>query len=103
MIAGVLSFTNATTGTASSKYVGIPKLNEPLAINWLINNFEIIIIIVIFSVIAGIGLGLIISGMTIKKEEKPRLVEEYKQKPEDPYLSKDEMPRSIIDYYKKNK
>ena len=108
MIAGVLSFTNVTTGIASSKYVGIPELKEPLAINWFINNFEIIIIIVIFSVIAGIGLGLVISGMTIKKEEQkkeeiPRLVEEYKQKPEDPYLPKDEIPRSIIDYYKKNK
>ncbi len=108
MIAGVLSFTNVTTGTASSKYVGVPELNKPLAINWLIKNFEILIIIAILSAIAGLGLGLIIGGITLnkqnqKKESGPKFMKDYRKRPKHPYFSKEDMPRSIIDYYKKNK
>jgi uncharacterized protein len=108
MIAGVLSFTNVTSGTASSKYVGVPELKEPLPINWLINNFEVIIMIAILSAIAGLGLGLIISGITLnrqekKKEDEIKYKEDFRKRPTHPYFSKEDMPRSIIDYYKKNK
>jgi uncharacterized protein len=108
MIAGVLSFTNTSTGTASSKYLGIPELKEPLPVSWLINNFEIIMLIAILSLVAGIGLGLIISGITLNKKEKkieqaPKFIDENIKGPEEPYFPKEEMPRSIIDYYKKNK
>jgi len=108
MIAGVLSFTNVTAGTASSKYVGIPELKEPLATDWFIKNLEIIAIIAILSAIAGLGLGLIISGMTLNKEEQkketaPKFTQDYRKRPRHPYFSKEDMPRSIIDYYKKNK
>ncbi len=107
MIAGVLGFTNITTGTSSSKYVGIPELKEPLPINWFINNFEVIIMIAILSAIAGLGLGLIISGLTINKQEKKKDATKFKEdkriRPKHPYFSEEEMPRSIMDYYKKNK
>jgi len=108
MIAGVLSFTNVTSGTASSKYVGVPELKEPLPINWFINNFEVIIMIAILSAIAGLGLGLIISGITLnrqekKKEDEIKYKEDFRKRPTHPYFSKEDMPRSIIDYYKKNK
>lgn len=108
MIAGVLSFTNVTKETASSRYVGIPELKQPSGINWFINNFETIMIIALLSLIAGIGLGLIISGITLKKQEQKKegdikFTEDHRKKPEDAYFSKDEIPRSIMDYYKKNK
>ena len=108
MIAGVLSFTNVTTETASSRYVGIPELNKPLTMNWLIKNFDILIIIALLSAIAGLGLGLIISGITLnkqnqKKERVPKFMTNYRKRPKHPYFSKEDMPRSIIDYYKKNK
>ena len=65
-------------------------------------------IIALLSLIAGIGLGLIISGITLnkqkyKKEETPKFVDDYGKKPEDNYSSKEDIPRSIMDYYKKNK
>lgn len=108
MIAGVLSFTNTTSASTSSRYVGIPELKQPFATSWFMQNIEIIVIIAILSAIAGLGLGLIISEKILnkdyqKKEFKPKFLEEYKKRPKHPYFSKDEMPRSIMDYYKKNK
>jgi uncharacterized membrane-anchored protein YhcB (DUF1043 family) len=65
-------------------------------------------VISILSLIAGIGLGLIISGVTMnkvrqKKEKKPEFIKDYTKPQEQDYFSKDDIPRSIIDYYKKNK
>ena len=38
MIAGVLSFTDISTGSTSSKYVGIPENRGPYSFNWLQEN-----------------------------------------------------------------
>ena len=109
MIAGALGFTNVTTGTASSRYVGIPEIKSPNT-GWLLENFEIVTSIAILSVIAGLGIGLIISGIAQERKKrkttpkwKQKYIEEYEKIPRHPYFSDKDMPRSIRDYYKKNK
>jgi len=105
MIAGALGFTNSTLGSASSRYVGLPKIEGAVTENW----FLIIVSVSILSAIAGIGVGLIISGISFKKEERihekwiQKRIDDYKKRPKHPYFSKKDMPRSIKDYYKKNK
>lgn len=109
MIAGVLSFTNVTTGTASSRYVGMPEITGPTSRDWLLENIDIIISIAILAGMVGLGLGLIIGGITLSRKEEserrtPKFIEDYRKKPpKHPYFSQREMPRSIRDYYKKNK
>jgi hypothetical protein len=102
MIAGALGFTEATTGV-SSRYVGLPQIQIPTE-NWSL----IIAIVAILSAVAGIGLGLIISGISPKKEKVhkkwvQKRIDDYKKMPKYPYFSKEDMPRSIKDYYKKTK
>jgi uncharacterized protein len=96
MIAGVLSFTNTTLGTASSKYVGLPKIEFSIPKDFL----AILVFISIISIIAGIGVGLIISGIRLKGKEDKVI---KKERINDSYFSNEDMPRSIKDYYKKNK
>lgn len=109
MIAGVLSFTNMSTGTASSRYVGMPEIVGPQSKNWFLENIDVIASIVILAGMVGLGLGLILGGLTLRKKEEseewtPQFVEDYRKKPpRNPYFSQREMPRSIRDYYKKNK
>lgn len=97
MIAGALGFTNVTSGTASSRYVG--TVDVPTVVNniWLFEQALIIVAIATLSVIAGIGLGLIISGITFKRENKQE--KGYKRKPKHPGFTNGQMPRSIKDYY----
>ena len=103
MIAGVLGFTNSTIGTASSRYVGLPNIKNSIPGNWLF----IIIMISIFSLIAGLGIGLIIGGISFRennsKKEPQIIFDNRKRPPKNPYFSGEDMPRSIKDYYKKNK
>ncbi len=104
MIAGALGFTNSTLGSTSSRYVGLPEIESPVPKNW----FLILVFVAILSAIAGLGVGLIISGISGSKEEKqkkwvPKKICDYKKRPKHPYFSKEDMPRSIKDYYKKQK
>jgi uncharacterized protein len=110
MIAGALSFTNISAGAASSRYVGIPEIRGPSNFNWLFENIEIILSIIILAAIAGIGLGLVIGGITSGKDKEkshkkmtPKSIDDYGEIPKHPYFSEKDMPRSIRDYYKKNK
>ncbi|MCK5636131.1 MAG: hypothetical protein KAH91_01825 [Thermoplasmatales archaeon] len=102
MIAGVLSFSNSTLGTSTSRYVGLPTILT-ISEDWLFT----IITATALALILGIGIGLIIGGTTLKdKEEKkfePKQISGPQKPPRHPYFSKEEMPRSIKDYYKKNK
>jgi hypothetical protein len=108
MIAGALSFTNVTSGASSSRYVGIVETElEP---RFLQNDIEytLIIFAAICAFTAGIGLGFIIAGFCSRKssdeeskKEPPRTISDSSKKPH--YPEKDFMPRSIKDYYKKNK
>jgi len=109
MIAGALSFTNISTGTASSRYVGIPDYGSPNTGF----SFEAAFIglAILIGGIGGLGLGLIIGSRLSKKDDTyyPSKTTEYKEptvyreKYKNPYFSKDELPRSLKDYYKKKK
>ncbi len=99
MIAGALGLTNVTTGTASSRYVGTVDVSLVNNKNLLIEHIEIIVSIAILAVLAGVGLGLIISGIAFKREDKQD--KDYKRKPKHPDFTDNDMPRSIKDYYKK--
>ena len=108
LIAGALGFTNVSTGTSSSRYVGVPEVNSPS--NWMLENIGIVISIAILGGVAGLGLGLIIGSVSFEKKRerfekrwKQRDVKEYRKTPKHPYFTEKEMPRSIKDYYKKNK
>jgi len=109
MIAGVLSFTNVSTGTASSRYVGMPEIKGPTSKDWLSENIGTIVAMVILACMVGLGLGLMIGGITSSKKEEsekwePEITEDYRKKPPKyPYLLQRDVPRSIRDYYKKNK
>jgi len=110
MIAGVLSFTDISTGSTSSKYVGITENRGPYNFNWLIENIESILALIALGAIAGIGIGFVIGNMTSSKDKKEsqkmitkKNIEDFKKNSENNYFSEKEMPRSIKDYYKKNK
>ncbi|MCK4902344.1 MAG: hypothetical protein KAS76_03220, partial [Thermoplasmatales archaeon] len=102
MIAGVLSFSNSTLGTASSGYVGLPTILR-ISEDW----FFTIVTVAALALVLGLGLGLIIGGTSLKDGEKKKpefkQISHYEKPPRHPYFSKEEMPRSIKDYYKKNK
>ena len=102
MIAGVLSFSNSTLGTASSGYVGLPTILR-ISEDWFIT----IVTAAALALVLGLGLGLIIGGAFLKDGEKKKpefkQISHYEKPPRHPYFSKEEMPRSIKDYYKKNK
>jgi uncharacterized protein len=107
MIAGALELTEFTSG-ASSRYVGVPEILESSNLNFLLKNIGFVISIAILAGIVGLGVGLIISGIIIKKGEKPKKespkrIYEYGKTPKHPYFSDKDMPRSIKDYYKKHK
>lgn len=116
MIAGAISFTNSSYGTSSSRYIGIPEYKPPDRQS--ITTISIIVSSFILGGIAGLGLGLILKGFGSKKEEEkqlsprrfeekqiyePQSLREYKKRYRNPYTSNSDMPRSIRDYYKKNK
>ncbi|MCK4365352.1 MAG: hypothetical protein KAW45_04830 [Thermoplasmatales archaeon] len=102
MIAGVLSFSNSTLGTSSSGYVGLPVILT-ISEDWLFT----IVTVAALALVLGLGLGLIIGGTSLKDGEKrkpeSKQISHYEKPPRHPYFSKEEMPRSIKDYYKKNK
>jgi uncharacterized protein len=91
LIAGALRFT-APYGMKSSRYVGIPE--QQLTLVWSYGPSQYIGFFIFFAVIGGIGglgLGLLLSGLIGPK------------KPKDHGISGSSIPRSIEDYYKKNK
>ncbi len=104
MIAGALSYTNISCGTTSSTYVGIPKVSSGNNIyqTILLYGFSFLIIIGI-GVILGMGLGLVIAGGKSKKEKK-KIIYRKKEISKDPSdYPNNQIPKSIRDYYKKNK
>jgi uncharacterized protein len=111
MIAGALGFTNISTSTAESRYVGRIDIIRPERTN-IFQGFFFVLILCILACIAGIGLGLIFGGLFFGKEkvEKKSIIPKsneyniYKEKPpQQPEFSTGDLPRSIKDYYKKNK
>ena len=107
MIAGALGFTNVSAETSSSRYIGIPEDKTPLSIIQS-PSFTFSFLLALCAGIAGLGIGLIIGGFYSRKQEKkvgkkwtPRSIKEHPEKHQ--YFREDIMPRSIKDYYKKNK
>jgi uncharacterized protein len=103
MIAGALGFADSTT-RSSSRYVGLPQIIRPSSLDWPL----IVSITAILAIIAGIGLGLVIGGVATNKKEDfkkliPKSLYNYSNRPKHPYFSSEDMPRSIKDYYKKNR
>ncbi len=107
MIAGALSFTNISKGSISSRYEGFIKANSSKYISDIFPQFGIIIIVFILGGIGGLGLGLLIAVLLFDKSSKNN-VKSMKEKSS--YKSykgysypNNEIPRSIKDYYRKNK
>ncbi|UCF49477.1 MAG: hypothetical protein JSU91_06945 [Thermoplasmatales archaeon] len=107
MIAGALGLTEPTSGT-SSRYIGVPEILQPSSLSLLLENLGIILSIAILAGVVGLGFGIIISSVVTNKQEKPRKesekhTQEYEEISKNPYFSDKEIPRSIKDYYKKQK
>jgi len=90
-IAGAINFANFSTSVTSSRYVGIPKVNtENKMFDYMFTRYSnYLILILIVGVAFGLGLGLIFCGIVHRKQK-----DEFDQR---------WAPRSITEYYKKNK
>lgn len=106
MIAGALTFANVTTSTSSSRFVGIPE-SQSSFFKWISQQIILLLAIFLIGIIAGLGIGLIIAGLTMKEDKqkpskKPMIPTQIHKKKGFHYPG-DQIPRSIKDYYKKNK
>jgi uncharacterized protein len=104
MIAGVLGFTNITSGSTSSRFVGIPSFTTQESINWF-RNLILLVGIFLLGCIAGIGLGVILSNL-VKRVKSPDYEKQnikYIEKPVKYEYPHDQIPRSIRDYFRKKK
>jgi len=91
LIAGALRFTRPYE-EQSSRYIGVPEKNS--VISWNFGPYRYIGFFILFALIggiAGVGLGLLIAELFGKKKQKEQ------------FFSKTSIPRSIEDYYKKQK
>jgi uncharacterized protein len=91
LIAGALRLTTPY-GVQSSRYVGIPDENPLLDWGYGLNRYTgFFIFFVLIGGLGGLGLGLLIAGLFGNKKEK------------EVFPSNSSVPRSIEDYYKKNR
>jgi uncharacterized protein len=91
LIAGALRFT-APYGVQSSRYVGVPDKNP--VVSWYFGPTRYIGLFILFALIggiAGLGFGILIAGLFGQKKQKEQ------------FFPKESVPRSIEDYYKKQK
>jgi len=91
LIAGALRFT-VPYGVESSRYVGVPDKNP--VVSWNFGPTRYIWLFILFALIggiAGLGFGILLGGLFGPKKQKEQL------------FPKDTVPRSIEDYYKKQK
>ncbi|UCD13175.1 MAG: hypothetical protein JSW60_06345 [Thermoplasmatales archaeon] len=108
LIAGTLGFTT-TGGGHSSRYTGIPEITTSIWERGISRYSNYFILFTIIGGIGGLGLGILIGGMSSKKREThydyklQRSIKDYYKKQKDQYFSENQIPRSIKDYYKKNK
>jgi uncharacterized protein len=112
IIAGALSFTNFSSRTAaSSRYVGIPEISSNLGLDGL-NSFNITLFFIgilggiVIGCAIGLGVGSIIisvskEGRKTRKNERKNIEAYYKR--QDQYFPDRQIPRSIKDYYKKQR
>ena len=112
IIAGALSFTNFSSGTASSsRYVGIPEISSNLGSGSL-NSFNVTLFFIgilggiVIGCAIGLGVGSIIISISKKgkrngKIERKNIETYYKRQVQ--YFPDRQIPRSIKDYYKKQR
>ena len=117
IIAGALSFTNLTVGETSSRYVGIPEIDVESWRGMFSDLSDLILfaaVAIIIGVIGGLGIGIIIGANCNKRkvvEERgkkgknwePKNIDDYYKKQKERYFKDEEIPRSIKDYFDKNK
>ncbi len=107
MIAGALSFTNVSKGTISSRYEGVPKINLPIQITNIFSRLGTILIVFILGGIMGLCLGLLIALLLNNKPTKNVVINKKEKGNYKSYKGyrypNNEIPRSIRDYYRKNK
>ena len=105
MIAGALGFTNVSASSSASKYIGIPDYNPPQINQLNMPSIAFIATFLVFGIFAGFGLALIVLGFTRKSpEEKTKTNVNYMQINKKSYnYPDDQVPKSIRDYYRKNK
>jgi uncharacterized protein len=107
MIAGALSFTNVSKGTISSRYEGIPKIKLPIQITNIFSRLGTIVIVFILGGILGLCLGLLIALLFNNKLTKNVIINKKEKGNYKSYTGyrypNNEIPRSIRDYYRKNK
>jgi len=108
IIAGALTFTNYSARSTSSRYVGIPEVNVHISERGQWSTY--LIYMAILGGMAGLGIGLIAAGLAGKKQEEkivkkwvPRSINDYYEKQKKARTFEHHTPRSIEDYYKKNK
>ena len=89
-VAGILGLTMSCSGQ-TSRYVGIPEVEQPSLFSRLMGDFMFLVLFFIFGGLAGFAIGLIVVD---KRDSKK------KDQPPPPSAW---MPRSIEDYYRKNK
>ena len=103
MIAGAVSFANASGGIFVSNYVGSPEVRSKYNLNSLI----IIYFALIIGLLAGTGIGLIVGSLVGSKYKQKKPPIKYPPKTFDygqrHYYPNNQVPRSMRDYYKKNK
>ncbi len=107
MIAGALSFTNVSKGTTSSRYEGILKSNSSTHFIDIFSQFSIILIVFILGVIGGLGIGLVTAILLNDKSSKNDVKVKKENNNYESYRVSinidNEVPKSIKDYYGKNK
>ena len=111
LITGVLTFSGTPKGQTSSRYMGIPAIQNPAIQNPSINQ-GLMISISIIAAIGGILVGIAIARIFSKKEEKeeeeiydmdllPTSILDYRENTI-PHKETVNMPKNIYDYYNKN-
>jgi len=90
-IAGAINFANFSTGVTSSRYVGVPEVNtENRMFDYMFARYsDYLIMILVVGIAFGLGIGLLICGI-LHRDRKDEFDEKW-------------APRSITEYYKKNK
>ncbi len=90
-IAGAINFANFSTGVTSSRYVGVPEVNtENRMFDYMFGRYsDYLIMVLIVGIAFGLGIGLLVCGI-LHRNRKDEFDEKW-------------APRSITEYYKKNK
>ena len=100
MIAGAISFTNTTIGTASSRYVGVTETKPKTDNLYLFWMGLVAFAMFMIGGILGLVLGLILKS---DKDKKPPVKPKTSTTPRSQKYPGGQLPRSIQDYYKKQK